>query len=171
MDEAILIFLQEHVRTDVLSPVLLFITNLGHYGAIWFVMAIFLTFRKSTWDQGILALTSLLLSGGIAECIKHLVMRPRPFLQIPEIIPLGQTPHSFSFPSGHTVCAFAVAFILWRICTGWQRFFVMGFAVIMAFSRLYVGAHYPTDVLGGMVVAFFGSCLVWRLRNVICNRK
>lgn len=171
MDGTILLFIQENIRTDLLTPVLMLITNIGHYGAIWLVIAVILALRQATRQQGILTLISLLLSGGIAECIKHLVTRPRPFLQMPDLIPLGQPPHSFSFPSGHTVCAFAAAFILWRTCTGWPRYFFMTFAVIMAFSRLYAGVHYPTDVLGGIIVAFVGSCLTWNLRSTIFDRK
>ena len=170
MDESTLIFIQENIRTDLLTPILLLITNVGHYGAIWLIIAVLLALRQSTRQQGILALLSILLSGGIAECIKHLVMRPRPFLQMTEIIPLGQPPHSFSFPSGHTVCAFAFAFIIWHTTTGWQRFLFMFLAVIMAFSRLYAGVHYPTDVLGGIIVAFAGSSLVWHFRASIFRK-
>ncbi len=164
MDESLLIFIQENVRTDLLTPILMLITNMGHYGAIWLVIAFILALRQSSRQQGILALLSILLSGGIAECIKHLVMRTRPFLQMPEIVPLGQPPTSFSFPSGHTVCAFAFTFIIWRTTTGWQRFLFMFFAVLMAFSRLYAGVHYPTDVLGGIIVAFTCSSLVCHFR-------
>ena len=171
MDGTILIFIQENIRTDLWTPILMLITNIGHYGAIWLAIAVIMALRQSTREQGMLTLISLLLSGGIAECIKHLVMRPRPFLQMPDLIPLGHLPHSFSFPSGHTVCAFAAAFILWRTCTGWQRYFFMFFAVIMAFSRLYAGVHYPTDVLAGIIVAFAGSSLVWRLRTFIFISK
>ena len=83
---------------------------------------------------------------------------------------LGQPPHSFSFPSGHTVCAFAFAFIIWRTTTGWQRFFFMFLAAIMAFSRLYAGVHYPTDVLGGIIVALAGSSLVWHSRAFLFRK-
>ena len=76
---------------------------------------------------------------------------------------LGPLPHSFSFPSGHTVCAFAFAFIIWRLHSGRARILVMALAVVMAFSRLYLGAHYPTDVLAGVVVAYLGSAFVWRM--------
>ncbi|SHK79996.1 undecaprenyl-diphosphatase [Selenomonas ruminantium] len=171
MDGTILLFIQEHIRMDLLTPILMLITNIGHYGAIWLVIAVIMALHQSTREQGILTLSALLLSGGIAECIKHLVMRPRPFLQIPELTPLGVPPHSFSFPSGHTVCAFAAAFILWRTCKGWPRFFFLFFAVIMAFSRLYAGVHYPTDVLAGIIVALAGSSLVWRLRTFIFISK
>ncbi|BAL84827.1 putative phosphatase (plasmid) [Selenomonas ruminantium subsp. lactilytica TAM6421] len=171
MDKAILIFIQENIRADLWTPILMLITNMGHYGAIWIAMTIVLALRPATRHQGILALISLLFCGGIAACIKHLVMRPRPFLQMPDLIPLGHLPHSFSFPSGHTVCAFAAAFILWRTCQGWQRYFFMVFAVIMAFSRLYAGVHYPTDVLAGIIVAFAGSSLVWHFRSTLFSSR
>ncbi|SFI23191.1 PAP2 superfamily protein [Selenomonas ruminantium] len=45
------------------------------------------------------------------------------------------------------------------------------FAVIMAFSRLYAGVHYPTDVVSGIIVAFVGGCLTWHLRSTIFDRK
>lgn len=171
MDESLLLFLQQNIRTDFLTPVLMLITSIGHYGAIWLLIAVLFSLHQSTRQQGILSLIALLLSGGIAACLKQLVMRPRPFLQIPEILPLGLPPHSFSFPSGHTVCAFAAAFILWRTCTGWQRFLFMFFAIVMAFSRLYAGVHYPTDVLGGIIVAFVGSSITWHLHNKIFNQS
>lgn len=163
MDAAILIWIQENLRTDFFTPILLLITNIGHYGACWLALGLWLALRQSTRQQGILTLIAILFCGGVGECIKHLIMRPRPFLQIPELMPLGHLPHSFSFPSGHTICAFATAFILWRTCSGWQRCLLMVSALLMAFSRLYVGAHYPTDVFGGIVVAFLGSQMVWHV--------
>ena len=43
----------------------------------------------------------------------------------------------------------------------------MAFAAVMAFSRLYLGAHYPTDVLAGVMIAYFGSAFIWRMRKSI----
>ena len=112
MDKAILIGIQEYIRNDYLTPVMLFVSAIGSFGAVWLFMAMLLTFRRSSRGQGILLLIAILFSGGVGECIKHVVMRPRPFLQIPDLILLGPLPRSFSFPSGHTICAFALAFIL-----------------------------------------------------------
>jgi len=167
MDKAILIGIQEYIRNDYLTPVMLFVTGIGNFGAVWLFMAMLLAFRRSSRGQGLLLLIAILFCGGIGECIKHAVMRPRPFLQIPDLILLGPVPHSFSFPSGHTICAFALAFIVWRLYRGWVRILVMALAVVMAFSRLYLGAHYPTDVLAGGVVAYLGSAFVWRMGKKI----
>ena len=163
MDKAILMGIQEYIRNDYLTPVMLFVSAIGSFGAVWLFMAMLLAFRRSSRGQGILLLIAILFSGGVGECIKHMVMRPRPFLQIPDLILLGPLPRSFSFPSGHTVCAFAFAFIIWRLHSGRARILVMALAVVMAFSRLYLGAHYPTDVLAGVVVAYLGSAFVWRM--------
>jgi len=165
MDIAILIWIQEHMRTDWLTPAIQLINTIGHYGAFWLVLALVLALHKATRQQGILVTSSILFCGGIAEILKHLVMRPRPFLTHPELLPLGHLPHSFSFPSGHTVCAFAAAFILWRICRGWYRYLGLGLAAFMAFSRLYVGVHYPSDILGGIGIAALGSAAIWHCRN------
>ena len=144
MDKAILIGIQEYIRNDYLTPVMLFVSAIGSFGAVWLFMAMLMAFRRSSRGQGILLLISILFCGGVGECIKHVVMRPRPFLQIPDLMLLGPLPRSFSFPSGHTICAFA-----------------------LAFSRLYLGAHYPTDVLAGVVVAYLGSAFVWRMGKKI----
>lgn len=165
MDIAILIWIQEHMRTDWLTPAIQLINTIGHYGAFWLVLALVLALHKATRQQGILVTSSILFCGGIAEILKHLVMRPRPFLTHPELLPLGHLPHSFSFPSGHTVCAFAAAFIFWRTCRSYYRYLALCLAIIMAFSRLYVGVHYPSDVLGGIVIATLGASVIWHYRN------
>jgi len=167
MDKAILMGIQEYIRNDYLTPVMLFVTRIGSLGAVWLFMAALLAWGRNTRVQGILSLVSILFCGGVSECLKHAVMRPRPFLQIPDLTLLGPLPHSFSFPSGHTVCAFALAFIIWRTCRGSFRVWIMAFAAVMAFSRLYLGAHYPTDVLAGVMIAYFGSAFIWRMRKSI----
>lgn len=169
MEREILIWIQENLRNDLLTPVIMTITNLGHYGLIWILAALVLLFRKGTSELGSLSLASIALCGGVSEIIKHFVMRPRPFLAIQDLMVLGQPPHSFSFPSGHTVCAFAFAFIVWKMCRGRVRYFTLFLAAVMAFSRVYVGAHYPTDLLGGLLIAWLGSLLIWRYRSSILN--
>lgn len=82
---------------------------------------------------------------------------------IPELQTLVAQPLTYSFPSVHTVSSFSVAFIVWRSSLRKWRRPVMALACLMAFSRLYVGVHYPSDVAAGLLLAWVGSSFVWRL--------
>lgn len=103
---------------------------------------------------------SLLLTASITEALKNSVRRPRPYLGYPDdLLPL-KTVRGFSFPSGHTSLTFATAASL---CLSYPRWYVIVPAALWAsgvgFSRLYMGVHYPSDVLVGALVGV-GSSLV-----------
>lgn len=95
--------------------------------------------------------------------LKELFRRRRPFIKIVEALVLGKKPGSWSFPSGHTAAAFSGA---WVCTTIWPRrapvFF--GFATLVGASRVYVGAHYPGDVVSG---ATLGMLLSETIRRAI----
>ena len=163
LDSFLLLFLQEHVRQAFLTPFFVFLTTLGNKGALWFAICFALLLFPRTRRAGVLALLSLLLAGGIGHFVmKPLLMRPRPFLELGTLVPLVAKPLTYSFPSGHTACGFAVALILLRAWRRWYRWLALALAVLIAFSRLYVGVHYPSDVLGGFLLACLVSSLVWR---------
>lgn len=163
LDQMILLFIQDSIRCDWLTDIIRAITLMGDNGLIWLVLLLLLLIYPKTRKLGIVAGLSFLLCVGVAEVIKNLVMRPRPFLDIAELVPLVKPPQSYSFPSVHTVSSFSVAWILlWSRERKAIRYAVFAFALLMAFSRLYVGVHYPSDVLTGMLLAFLGSYIVWR---------
>lgn len=162
LDQAILLFIQENLRSDWLTSIICTVTLLGNKGLIWLGLLLLLLIYPKTRRLGLVAGLSFLLCVGVAEVIKNLVMRPRPFLDIAELMPLVKPPHSYSFPSVHTVSSFSVAWILLWSPLGRIRYVIFVFACLMAFSRLYVGVHYPSDVLAGILLALLGSALVWR---------
>ena len=163
LDQMILLFIQDSIRCDWLTDIIRAITLMGDNGLIWLVLLLLLLIYPKTRKLGLVAGLSFLLCVGVAEVIKNLVMRPRPFLTIAELVPLVKPPQSYSFPSVHTVSSFSVAWILlWSQEGKAVRYTVFAFALLMAFSRLYVGVHYPSDVLTGILLAFLGSYAVWR---------
>ena len=80
--------------------------------------------------------------------------------------PYDHQTEDFSFPSGHTTASFAVALVMLRMLPKKFGIPAVVLAALVAFSRLYLGVHYPTDVLTGFVIALVGSTLsVWIVRT------
>ncbi len=151
-DFEILFFIKDHIRNGFLDVIVPFYTNLGDDGIIWIVLGLILLIPKKTRKCGIMVLAALLVMLVVNNIIlKNLIARPRPCATYPELVELVKIPHSYSFPSGHTVSAMAVAF---TIFLQHRKFglVTLVFAFLMGLSRLYVGVHFPTDVFGGIIV-------------------
>ena len=119
----------------------------GRLGLLWIVLAAILAAAHRRW--GVLSMTfvAVLLADWTAMGIKALVDRPRPPLRYPEPKTLVPLPHDASFPSGHAATSFAAATMLsFSFPAFAPALFVLATAV--AFSRVYVGVHYPLDVIG-----------------------
>ena len=128
------------------------ITALGNSGVVWVVAAIVLLCTKKYRRYGVMLLVGLaaaLLLGNLA--LKNLFARPRP-CWLDESVPLLiARPRDYSFPSGHTMAGAIGATILTAADRrfGWAA---IPLAVLIAFSRLYLYVHFPSDVLGGAVL-------------------
>ena len=153
MEADILLWIQNNIRNEVLTPIFKFITTLGNAGVIWIVLSVGLLIPKKTRYVGVLALVSLLFSALIDNVIlKNVVARTRPYDLIEGLTSLVGAQKDYSFPSGHTGSAFATAVVMFR---GLPKKFgipILVFACLMGLSRLYVGVHYPSDVLGGVLI-------------------
>ena len=172
IDMNILLWIQEHLRVDALTPFWKVITFLGNGGWFWLVMAAVLLVPKKTRRTGIAALLSIAIGFLITNVLlKNTVARPRPFDAYTEIIPLITRPTDFSFPSGHTCASFACALIFFRMLPKKYGVPAVILAGMVAFSRLYLGVHYPGDVLGGFLVAVFVSTLVCYLMQIYHQKK
>lgn len=163
LDGALLLWIQENIRHDILTPLILAVTKTGNAGLIWILCSIFLLGRKQTRKAGLAGLLALLFSLLLNNLLlKNAVMRIRPYEVVEGLVLLTERAHDFSFPSGHTgssfACATAVCLML-RQCRRKNRFILygvlLGYAALMGFTRLYIGIHYPTDVLVGMVTGIF----------------
>ena len=150
-DGNILLWIQEHVRAEWLTPIVKTVTNLGGLGFIWIVLCLFLLCFKKTRQAGAAGLLALVLSLIINNAIlKKLVARTRPYEVVEGLQLLTKKATDFSFPSGHSASAFAAAAAICKIQKGIRwRWIVLAGAVCMALTRLYIGIHYPSDVICG----------------------
>ena len=173
LDGEILLQIQQHLRTDMLTPLMKFVTFLGNGGWFWILCAVVLLAIPKTRKTGYAAVLSLIFGVIVTNLLlKNIVARPRPFAEIEALIPLIAKPTDFSFPSGHTTASFAVALVMLRMLPKKFGIPAVVLAALVAFSRLYLGVHYPTDVLVGFVVALVGSSLaVWIVRMKLGNIK
>ena len=113
-----------------------------------------------TRKTGIIVAAALLMDLVLCNLIlKNLVARVRPYDVNTAIAILIKKPLDFSFPSGHTAASFAAmtALFLAKMKKAWIAALIL--AVLIAFSRLYFYVHYPTDVLGGIVVGILSGVL------------
>lgn len=172
MEADILLWIQNNIRNDVLTPIFKFITTLGNAGVIWIVLSVGLLIPKKTRRVGVLALVSLLFSALIDNVIlKNVVARTRPYDVIEGLTSLVGAQKDYSFPSGHTGSAFAAAAVMFR---GLPKKFgipILVFACLMGLSRLYVGVHYPSDVLGGALIGTGIALFTYWLGTLVVEKK
>ncbi len=154
------------ISCDFLDSLMVFFSSLANKGAVWIIFAALLFVFKKTRRIGACVAIALLVNFLLVNVItKPLVHRMRPYdidkaLKI--IIPL---PHDFSFPSGHTSASFAAACAFYPHNRNWGIVCIV-LAFVIAFSRLYLCVHFPTDVLFGI---FFGLLSAF-ISNYICKK-
>ncbi len=172
LDGNVLLFLQEVVRNGILDPLVCFYTHLGDGGRLWIALSLLLLCFKSTRRAGALSLCAMLLGFLCTNvALKHLFARPRPWLDVAGLIPLVEEPDPNSFPSGHTCSAFAAAMAWWRTLPRRWGALAVVLAACMGLSRLYVGVHYPSDVLAGALVGALCAWAAWRLCQKLGEKK
>lgn len=176
LDGNLLLWIQENLRVEFLNGFWKFVTSLADGGIFWIILGVSALAFKRTRPVGIAMLLALIINHVATNMIlKDIFQRPRPFVTFSEIIPLIDKPGSFSFPSGHTSTSFAAAFAV-LFMEKKRRYAIpaMIIAAMIGFSRMYVGVHYPGDILGGIVIgilsAFVASAIV-KLVGVRLRKK
>lgn len=139
-------------RLGALDPFFEALSLAGSFGFVWLALAVaisgFSWSRPWLWTRVGVA---ILLAESISGLLKLWVERDRPPLTRPVPEPLLEAPSTFSFPSGHATVAFACATVL-ALAVPRLRWWLYGLAALIAFSRVYVGVHYPGDVLVGALL-------------------
>ena len=160
-----------NMRTDLLDTMLPMISSFGDKGIGWIVLSVILIciprYRKAGITMG-LALIFCLLVGNMT--LKPLIARPRPYTYFPEMTLLIAPLADFSFPSGHTFASFAsaTALFLYHKKAGIAAYIL---AAIIAFTRLYLYVHFPSDVIAGMLLGIFSGWLTYQIVQSVSIHK
>ena len=159
MDAEILLWFQS-IRTPFLNTVFLQISNL-----VWvlIVVGIVLCMMSKTRKTGIYLLLSLIICGAVNSFgLKMMFMRVRPFIAVEGLKHVGSIPMGSSFPSSHTTLAFSFAWMMLWMKNKQGAVLSFLVAILVAISRMYLGVHYPSDVLAGVLVSALLSYLVYK---------
>ena len=164
-------FLYAIPRTEVLDSFFLGLTRVaGSYGQLWLIIAALLLIFKKTRKAGISVLIAYLAVYLLGQIVlKQLISRPRPCQIDQTFALLVARPSSTSFPSTHSAWAFgaATAIFMRHRKLGAAAYAV---AALIAFSRLYMFLHFPTDVLFGMALGIALGVLASRITKALWKR-
>ena len=162
----------QSLHSPVLDGVMLFFTHLGDSGLIWAVlMAVLLMFRK-TRRVGCVLAAALFIDAVLCNLLlKPLVARVRPCDILTEVQLLIPRPDDFSFPSGHTAASFASVTALWLAGKNRWALAALPVGVLIAFSRMYLCVHYPTDIFGGALLGIACGWIGAKLAGMIWQKR
>jgi membrane-associated phospholipid phosphatase len=190
--EADILMLIQSARNRFFNKFFITVTKSGDHGFIWIIIAavclvvsvmFFILKKRKRADLGELTIgfaPALSLIFSFISCnliLKNAVARIRPYEAMNDLSILIPKESDASFPSGHSSAAFACSVALLIALPKkykWIGVIAVIYASIMAFSRLYVGVHYPSDVVGGVLIgtacAFAGTFLIRRILEKTANR-
>lgn len=152
-DRRILYWFNHSLNCRILDILMYIVTQFGSLPVI-LLLTLFCLYSSNPAlaNVGSCLVIVLVCSQIIVHLLKWLTSRPRPFNVLNNVISRRRQAPGFSFPSGHSCAAFAAAITLspvWPADASW----LMGLAILVGISRIYLGVHYPSDVLAGYFIA------------------
>ena len=163
LDRRIFVALRTRCHPRAMELAVSVFTAAGNWGAFWIALALIFWIDGSVHGRPMIIATPLVVYSTLVinYAIKLALKRERPVTDDPALQPLVGVPSSTSFPSSHAAMSFSAATIMTYIRPSWWPIFYT-LAFLMSWSRVYVGVHYPSDVLAGTVVGLFMGGL-WTL--------
>lgn len=170
MEFDILYALQE-IHTQWADVVMVTITHLGDGGIFWIVVSLVLALIPKTRRCGVTMMAAMALSFLLGNLfLKNIIARSRPCTIDSSVKLLIPFPSEYSFPSGHTLNSFTAAGVLFACYRKWG-IAALCLAAVIAFSRMYLFVHFPTDILGGLVLGLFDAWITAWISHKIMNRR
>ena len=191
-DAGFLLYIQVYIRSDFLNPIMKVLTHSGDKGILLIVLILAFLIIPRTRAIGIMSTISIVIEALLNNVLlKNLIARTRPYDEIEGLVNLVGKQSDYSFPSGHTGAAFAVAGAMLVVAlfglpmiekTGeFKRedpsltfklisVILIMYATLLAFSRMYVGVHYPTDVLCGLLLGLGTSAVAYLIYQVAIKK-
>lgn len=152
-DITLFLLLNRKLRCKPMDLLMTIVTQLGSTAFSIALAALFLLSENPYLNSVGVQLAATLICGQIiVQTVKRLVNRPRPFRALAQTIAVKPPACKYSFPSGHSCAAFCIAFVLASAFTGLGAVFLL-MAALVSTSRIYLGFHYPTDVVVGYLIA------------------
>lgn len=160
LDLGILRFINDNLHNPIMDKIMVIITTLGNKGAIWIVITLIFLITKRYRKVGIMMACGLILNAILGEVIlKNIIQRGRPFINFSDISLLIKIPTTYSFPSGHTASSFVAVGIIFGTLKKY-RWQALALAILIAFSRMYLFVHYPSDIIGGVILGIISSRII-----------
>jgi undecaprenyl-diphosphatase len=166
IDHAISVWIQAH-RTIWLNTPLAVLSTIARFGALWLTIALLLAAaRRISWRDAGRVLMAFAITMTVNDyVIKPIVNRERPFLKYADVAAVDRRPESSSFPSGHAAGGVAAALVLSNALPA-GRLVWWTLAALIAFSRLYLGVHFASDIVAGALLGFLVSAATLRLTGL-----
>ncbi|MCI1965700.1 MAG: phosphatase PAP2 family protein [Oscillospiraceae bacterium] len=159
MDVRIINYVQSHFHNRVTDLIFPLLSRIGNAGAVWLTAALLLGYNRQTRSFAFMLFFSLALSHLISQILKPIIGRPRPFVQSPGTRLLIHTPGGYSCPSGHSSSSFAAATVIWLFDNQFG-IAALTLALLIAFSRVFLFVHYPSDTLFGSLLGVLCASIV-----------